>query len=465
MRSINARQLIAVGLSLLAFLGLTGIALDQAFERTATVQMQQWLQDYVFQISKEVETLRSGDLYLYENYATIDPRFGRPGSGLYAEVVSAQASWLSTSGYGPELPDNPLLRPGEEAFDGPIPMLNLDGTPGQVYRYGIGFVTATDNADAEAAIDIPYSVYVMVDAGTVPQQVRAFRSSLWENLGFAALVLLLLQWLILRWSLSPLRRVVAELKRVQAGLAERMDGVYPHELEPLTDSINAMIESERENLERQRNTMADLAHSLKTPLAVLRARLDSDDDQAALRREVAAQCQRMTDLVSYQLGRAASSGHKLFSAPVEIESHAEMIVQGLEKIHAGRGILCEFDIDTDARFYGEVGDLQELLGNLLENAFKWAKSRVLLTVEVGEQSANARPGLLLRVEDDGAGIPEDKIRHVLQRGGRGDEQVQGHGIGLSIVQDIIHGYRGQLQVGSSQELGGARFEVRLPPGV
>jgi len=464
MRSINARQLITVGMSLLAFLGLTGVALNQAFERTATVQIQNWLRDYVFQISREVEILRSGDLYIYENYAAIDPRFGRPGSGLYAEVVAERSGWVSASGYGPELPDNPLLAPTEQLFDGPLGMRNLDGEPGQVYRYGIGFVAAANDSVKDAG-DIAYSVYVMVDAGTVPQQLRAFRSALWENLGFAGLVLLLLQWLILRWSLSPLRRVVHELKQVQRGLAERMCGSYPRELEPLTDSINAMIESERETLERQRNTMADLAHSLKTPLAVLRARLDSDDDDHALRQEVATQCQRMTDLVSYQLGRAASSGHKLFSAPVEIEPHAELIVQGLEKIHVGRGILCEFDIDSEARFYGEVGDLQELLGNLLENAFKWATSRVLLTVKVGEQVEDARPGLLLRVEDDGAGIPEDKIRHVLQRGGRGDEQVQGHGIGLSIVQDIIRGYRGQLQLGRSPELGGAWFEVRLPPGV
>jgi len=462
MRSINARQLMAVGLSLVAFLGLTGVALNQAFERTATVQLQQWMRDYVFQISKEVEILRSGELYIYENHAAIDPRFGRPGSGLYAEVVAERSRWVSASGYGPELPDNRLLAPTEQLFEGPVAMMNLDGTTGHVYRYGIGFVAVSDSESTQA--EIPYSVYMMVDAGTIPQQLRAFRFALWENLGFAGIVLLLLQWLILRWSLSPLRRVVRELKQVQRGMAGRMAGHYPRELEPLTDSINAMIENERVTLERQRNTMADLAHSLKTPLAVLRARLDSDDD-AALRQEVAVQSQRMTDIVGYQLGRAASSGHKLFSAPVDIQPHAELIVQGLEKIHAERGILCEFEIDDEARFYGETGDLQELLGNLLENAFKWAKTRVLLTVKVGEQVQGVRPGLLLRVEDDGAGIPEDKIRHVLQRGGRGDEQVQGHGIGLSIVQDIVKGYRGQLQLGRSQELGGAQFEVRLPPGV
>src|SRR5690606_26535625 len=199
---------------------------------------------------------------------------------------------------------------------------------------------------------------------------------------------------------------------VQRGQADRMTEMHPRELEPLTESINALVESERQNLERQRNTMADLAHSLKTPLAVLRARLDSDAGEAELRAEVADQVQRMNDLVSYQLSRGVSGGHQLFAAPVEIEPHAEGIVRGLEKIYAAKGALCEFDIDPEARFHGEPGDLQELLGNLLENAFKWARSRVLLTVHKGESAPRRRPGLVIAVDDDGPGIPPERIAHV-----------------------------------------------------
>jgi two-component system sensor histidine kinase PhoQ len=244
-----------------------------------------------------------------------------------------------------------------------------------------------------------------------------------------------------------------------------MSEAHPRELEPLTDSINAFIHSERENLERQRNTLADLAHSLKTPLAVLRSRLDSDTGEAELRSEVDTQLRRMNDLVSYQLARAARSGHQLFAAPIAIEPQAEQIVLGLEKVYANKGVLCEFEIAAEARFHGETGDLQELLGNLLENAFKWAKSRVLLTVAEGQKLTDRRPGLLITVEDDGPGIAEDRIAYVLQRGMRGDERVQGHGIGMSIVQDIIKSYRGQLHVTRSHELGGAKFEVSLPPGL
>ena len=198
---------------------------------------------------------------------------------------------------------------------------------------------------------------------------------------------------------------------------------------------------------------------------MLRTRLDGDASEAELRAEVADQVQRMNELVSYQLSRGASGGHQLFAAPIEIEPYAEAIVRGLEKIYAAKGVVCEFEIDPAARFHGEPGDLQELLGNRLENGFKWARSRVLLTVEPGASAPRRRPGLLLAVDDDGPGIPPERIAHVLQRGVRGDERVQGHGIGLSIVQDIVRSYRGELEVSASPELGGARFLVRLPPGL
>lgn len=177
------------------------------------------------------------------------------------------------------------------------------------------------------------------------------------------------------------------------------------------------------------------------------------------------QLRRMNNLVSYQLARAASSGHKLFAAPVPIESSAEEIVRGLEKVYSAKGVLCEFDIDPEARFHGEPGDLQELLGNLLENAFKWARGRVLLTAKPGRTSGSRRAGLVMSVDDDGPGIAPEDVAKILQRGVRGDERVQGHGIGLSIVQDLVRGYRGELHVLRSLELSGARFEVTLPPGL
>ncbi|WP_246120678.1 sensor histidine kinase [Luteimonas granuli] len=458
-RSLQARQLLAASLGLLAFLAAAGYALDRAFVDVASQLQRDRLRSYASAYAGDIEFDRGGNLI--PPYTQPDERFDRPGSGLYAEVVLPGGGWSSESTRGPQLPEAELLEGGAEKFEGPLPITRADGTYGEVLRYGKGFVW---DLEQRPEAEFPYTIYIMEDAGTLPQQVRVFRAALWGYLGIAGLVLLLVQALVLRWSLLPLRRVVAELKRVQAGQANRMSELHPRELEPLTESINALVESERQNLEHQRNTMADLAHSLKTPLAVLRTRLESDATEAELREEVATQVQRMNELVGYQLGRAASTGHALFAAPVEIEPHAEQIVRGLEKIYADKGAVCEFEIDPAARFHGEPGDLQELLGNLLENAFKWAHSRVLLTAEVGE-CAPRRPGLVLAVDDDGPGIPPERIAHVLQRGVRGDERVQGHGIGLSIVQDIVRGYRGELEVGASPELGGARFLVRLPPGL
>jgi two-component system sensor histidine kinase PhoQ len=459
-RSLQARQLLAASLGLLAFLALAGYALDRAFVNVAGEVQRDRLESYASAYAGDIDFLRNGEIYVPETPP--DERFERPGSGLYAEVVLPNGNWMSGSARGPQLPEAEMLAGGEERFDGPLPMTNSDGSYGEVVRYGRGLIW--DIARRPEA-EFPYTIWVMEDAGTLPRQVRVFRQALWGYLGIAGLVLLLLQAVILRWSLWPLRKVIAELTRVQRGQANRMGERHPRELEPLTDSINALIESERENLDRQRNTMADLAHSLKTPLAVLRTRLDSDASETELREEVATQLRRMNDLVGYQLGRAASAGHKLFAAPVDIEPHAEQIVRGLEKIYAAKGVICEFEIDTEARFHGEPGDLQELLGNLLENAFKWAKSRVLLVAKPGDTAPNRRPGLFLAVEDDGPGIPPERIAHVLQRGVRGDERVQGHGIGLAIVQDIVRSYRGELHVGDAHELGGARFEVKLPPGL
>ncbi len=458
-RSLQARQLLAASLGLVAFLALAGYALDRAFLRTAESNLRERMKGYALAYAADTDFSRSGELI--PPFQAPDKGFDRPGSGLYAEIVLPNARWDSASAVGPEPPNAGMVDAKREVFEGPLPITEINGEVGQAYRFGYGLIWTGQGPQSE----FPYTINIYQSTNVLGRQIGVFREALWRYLGGAGLILLLLQALILRWSLLPLRRVILELKRVQRGIASRMSERHPRELEPLTESINAFIESERENLERQRNTLADLAHSLKTPLAVLRARLEDHEADSDLREDVDVQLRRMNDLVSYQLARAASGGHALFAAPIAIEPHAEQIVRGLEKVYAGKGVLCEFDVAEGVQFHGEPGDLQELLGNLLENAFKWARSRVLLTVRVGESAPNRRPGLLLAVDDDGPGILPENVALILQRGVRGDERVHGHGIGLAIVQDLVRGYRGTLDVQPSQELGGTRFEVRLPAGL
>jgi two-component system sensor histidine kinase PhoQ len=462
LRSLQARQLLAASLGLVAFLALAGYALDAAFADTARANLRERLKNYATAYAGGIDFTRDRSLYIRE--LPPDPRFDVPGSGLYLQVVMPGGHGNSMSAEGPILPEvsGRMLAPRQEVFEGPLPITDIDGTSGEVYRYGLGLVWGGDGMPES---EFPYTIYVMEDSRALGAQLRVFRNAVWFWLGVTGLILLMLQTVVLQWSLRPLRRVINELTRVQRGQIERMTEQHPRELEPLADSINAFIESERENLDRQRNTLADLAHSLKTPLAVLRTQLDSGASERDLREEMDIQLRKMNNLVSYQLARAASSGHKLFSAPVPIEATAEDIVPGLEKIYASKGVLCEFEIEPGVNFYGEPGDLQELLGNLLENAFKWATRGVLLTATSVPGGPGRRAGLVLAVDDDGPGIAEEDIAKILQRGVRGDERVQGHGIGLSIVQDLIKDYRGELQVSRSSELGGARFEVRLPPGL
>ena len=237
-RSLKARQLTAASISLVAFLMLAGFALDRAFAETAEANLRQRLTSYAMAYADNIDFGRDGSLYTPD--VGPDPRFHRPGSGLYAEVLMPNGHWASLSAEGPLLPEVAgQLSPREERFEGPLPMTQLDGSQGQVYRYGIGLVWGERGPDDE----FPYSIFVMEDSQILASQVRVFRAALWVYLGGAGLILLLLQVVILNWSLRPLQRVVAELSRVQRGQLQRMSERHPRELEPLTESINALIDS------------------------------------------------------------------------------------------------------------------------------------------------------------------------------------------------------------------------------
>lgn len=455
--SLQARQVLAAGMALIAFLGLTGYALDQAFTQTAEAALRDRLRSYAYAYFGGMEFTRGGRLI--EPEVPPDPRFNTPGSGLYAAASGSDLLWESTSALGHSLPLTSELAPAEEYFEGPVVVEDHGEGSGEAYHYAIGLIWEIGPNDPEVA----FTFHVFEDAAALEYQVSVFRRALWGYLGAAALLLIGVQVLVLRWSLTPLRSVARELDRVRRGLDDCLSDCHPRELEPLTHSINTLLDTERQQRDRYRHTLADLAHSLKTPLAVLRARIESPGDTTALRDEVATQVARMSDIVSYQLSRAVAGGHSPFAAAQAIAPRAEEIVIGLEKVYADKGILCEFEIAEGAAFHGELGDLQEVLGNLLENAFKWARARVLLTVAGSNAPEPGAHGLSLSVEDDGPGIAPENVERLLQRGVRGDERVHGHGIGLAIVQDIVRAYQGELRVSRSEEMGGARFDLSFPP--
>jgi two-component system sensor histidine kinase PhoQ len=452
--SLAARAALTTALVLAAFLGAIGLTLSQSYDSSERNKLQDRLHDYVITYIAGTDPRRDGTPLLPDTPP--DPMFSRPGSGLYAVVTGENGfHWESPSALERDFGFLPKLAPGQQQFIGPI-----DTELGRLYYYSFGI-----------ALDVPNGNPVLLTF-TVAQteeelegNVAVYRRSLIGWLALLGVMLIVLQLILLYWSLTPLRKVASDLSRIERGKTDHLDSQYPLELTGLTERINAFIDSERVQRTRYRNTLADLAHSLKTPLAVIRSQLESAGDvPVAARLPVLDQVRKMDELVAYQLARAATTGSQTFASAVPIAGHAEDLVQSLEKVYAAKNVLCEFDIQDNAAFYGEQGDLLELMGNLLENAFKWARHHVLLVVKMQSPTGRQRPGLLLSVEDDGPGIDDDKIEKVLQRGVRGDERVQGHGIGLSIVQDIVRAYHGELTVDRSEEFGGARFSVLLPPG-
>ncbi len=454
--SLQARSLAAAGLVLAAFLAVAFFSLDNAFYQAAESSLRERLQGYLYTYLASSDPNRAGELIPPD--VGPDPRFDEPtATGLYAGIVGGrivgakEKEWRSASAVGHDLPFSEELAPGHVSFRGP-----LRTKDGELFILSQGVVW---NAGAPNELNVTF--HIAEDTHALRRQVDVYRRTLAAWFGALGVLLLLLLFGVLRWSLSPLRRVAADLRRVERGAQEQLGRNYPAELAGLASNINNLIEAERERVKRYRNTLSDLAHSLKTPLAVMRSQLEIGGDGKDLRWTVLEQVGRMDEIVAYQLSRAATSGHHTFAAPLPLDPYAEEIVRSLEKVYADKGVLCEFDLDPAARFHGDQGDLLELLGNLLENAFKWAKRRVLLTTQVLPSQAGRRPGLSVSVEDDGPGIPEDRIEHLLQRGVRGDERVQGHGIGLSIVQDILKAYRAELVVDRAPNLGGARFSMRF----
>ena len=451
--SLAARAAIATGFVLAGFLGLVGLTLSQANQSRALSALQERLQNDAIAYITNFDVNRFGRLLPPDT--SPDPNFSRPGSGLYAVALGDKGyRWQSPSAIGRDFTFLQPVAVGASEFVGPF-----DTRMGRLYYYVRG--VALDTVDGKS---VRLTIMVAQTEDQLEGDNAVFRRTIVVWLSILGVMLILLQFLLLRWSLTPLRKVASDMTRVERGDSEHLDSQYPLELTGLTERINVFIDNEREQRTRYRHTLADLAHSLKTPLAVIRSQLESTAlDDASRRTSVLDQVRLMDDLVAYQLSRAATSGRQTFASAVPIAGHAEDLVQSLEKVYASKNVLCEFDIDERAVFYGEQGDLLELMGNLLENAFKWAGHRVLLVVKSQVTTARQRPGLWLSVEDDGPGIAEDKIEKILQRGVRGDERVQGHGIGLSIVQDIVHAYQGELVVDRSPELGGARFSVALTP--
>jgi len=453
--SLQQRFLLAFTLTLALFLGLTGVLLDRAFRDSAEAGVAEQLQVRIYVLLAAFEEA-DGRFYLSDSIR--EPRFTQLNSGLYGRVTDGGGEVLRTASaldrsFPPTVVPEDLQR-GEFRFG----RVNLAGRP----HFAMHYAVIWENRDA------PFVFSVFESTETFLAEVNRFRASLWSLLGGAALVLLFAQLLLLRWGLAPLRRLAGDIKRIESGDRDSLGSDYPRELGPVTDNFNVLINAERSRQARYRTTLADLAHSLKTPLAVIRAALDEVQQEgrplAASSREpwraMEEQVERMDQIVRYQLQRAVRSerGSALLSRRVDVAAVIRRLAGALRKVYAEKAVALDCALEDGLWFRGDERDLMEVMGNVMDNACKYGNGRVQVTARRSE--APGRP-LTIVVEDDGAGIPADDRERVLTRGARLDTLPRGQGIGLAVVADIVNGYGGQIDVGATGS-GGARIELVFP---
>jgi signal transduction histidine kinase len=337
-----------------------------------------------------------------------------------------------------------------------------------------GYVSGPDEQElrlVERIVDLGedgrFLVSVAGDSAEIDDESDNFNDALIVTFATLALAFVLTVWFQVRFGLRPLDRISSALAAVRSGRAERLDETFPEEIAPLAREVNALLDSNREIVERARTHVGNLAHALKTPLSVLRNEAAARDDP--LSDKVREQVGVMHDQVQHHLERARIAARvAVVAATCEVRPVVEAIVRSMEKIYRERGVAIDLVMPDDLVFHGERQDLEEMLGNLVDNACKWARKRVAIDVaaEPGlpapAAASPAAPVLFhIHVDDDGAGLPPEWRRQAPERGRRLDEGTPGSGLGLSIVMELATLYRGRLEL-EAAPLGGLRASLYLP---
>jgi signal transduction histidine kinase len=386
-----------------------------------------------------------------------EPLFDLPLSGWY---------WQTTRLTAPK----PEVKSSRSLWDGGLPHLEDLGVPTAADGTRKRYVTGPEDQRlrlVERTVDLGeegrYLVAVAGDAQEVEEEAQSFDRALGITFGVLAIVLLLTTMFQVRFGLAPLKRISESLAAIRSGTSERLEGVFPDEIAPLARETNALIDANREIVERARTHVGNLAHALKTPLSVIvnEATARGDDPLAAKVREQAAV---MHDQVQHHLERARIAARATVVGTVtEVIPVVTALARSMEKIHRDRGIAIDIEAQRDVRFRGERQDLEEMVGNLVDNACKWAQSRVAVEVVAGAGTAQAVQTLRVVVDDDGPGLTPSEREHVqaARRGNRLDETKPGSGLGLSIVVDLAALYGGVLTLGTAP-IGGLRAELVLP---
>ncbi|HEV7718607.1 MAG TPA: HAMP domain-containing sensor histidine kinase [Arsenicitalea sp.] len=381
-----------------------------------------------------------------ENFGVLDPRFTRPASGWYWAIRddTGKVINLSSSLAGTVLPE--IISPFDSTNSRSGVLTDAFGTKIRLVERQVTVNGRTLRVAVSGSLDEILSL------------VADFRGQTLIVLGAVGVMLATMSFIVARLALRPVGRLRTAVEKVREGESESVTGTFPREIAPLAIEVNELLRSNAQIVERARNQVGNLAHGLKTPLAVLRN--ESRSDRSALAKVVQSESEKMTTLVSTYLDRARLSARtSLVGKKADATIVMLRLVRVMKKLNPNREIEFRRPDASLPWFRGEEGDLEEMAGNLLDNACKFAKSHVAVSM-VAERSPEVTT-LLIRIEDDGPGLTEDEAQKVLRRGVRLDEKTPGSGLGLDIVKELVDVYGGSLQLKQSA-LGGLLAELRLP---
>jgi signal transduction histidine kinase len=449
--SIARRMLVAAAIWSAFVLMIAGWSL-QAFYRTETDQQLDLSLDDTLRTLAGAVNSEQGQIEVDDAKLPRDERFSLPLLGRYWAFIDLSAenevvrTRKSPSFFDEDAGVAADVRAEALKQRGAVLHLDAPGPDDKQMRVGLQAVTFPDRPE-------PLLLYAAIDRTSADASVGSFTLRLGIALGVLAVGLIGGVLVLIRYGLRPLHEIEDKLGDVRAGRRDKLDGEYPSELSPLVREINTLITHNRNVVDRARTHVGNLAHALKTPLAVLKNEAKGSDKLSDLVRR---QTEAMTSNVNSYLKRAqAAAQAEVLGVRTEVKEPVEGIARMLERLHREKGVAIDVDVDPKAVFRGERGDFDELVGNLLENAAKWCKSRVNVTVTRNDD------GMEVKVDDDGPGLPAEHRVKAQERGKRLDESEPGTGLGLSIVSELADIYGGRLHLEDSP-IGGLRARLVLP---
>lgn len=470
--SLRRRMLISASLVLILFIVITALILDQAFKRSLQTDLQDRLQTQLYLVLGAAEF--EGEQLLLPAALNF-PKLNQLDSGSIAMIINDQGEEIWRSGSAQGYPEGAISQSLEQ-LPGQQSRGQLEVAEQSFFYTSLGVAWEININPVNPPRLKNYTFMVAEHFVRFENSISQYRMYLWLGLGMLALILLAVFTLTLSWGLSPLKQLAQDLNLIETGKASQLKGHYPKELIGVAENLNRLLQHEKRQHTRYRNTLSNLAHSLKTPLAVLRGLVDKHNlvqedevinahplDTAHI-KSLAQQVSRMDEIVQHQLQRASHVGPQTIQQTIEVLPLLESLASVIEKIYQETLQCIDIDAEPNVVFKGAKGDLMEVIGNLLDNAAKYGGGIIRLAVSNEEESEKEREKeknsvcCRIVVEDDGHGIEEDVITDILRRGVRADQKQQGQGIGLAMVVDIVDQYQGKLHLGRSK-LGGLKVEI------